>query len=326
MARVNAEQVRKFAEKLRMISDGSIKSQNFYAAREDAREIVLSEYYPSLYASGVVDFFFAVVMHDFGFWYGSEEGYLRPIYGVVNGAPRKGSDWLWNASMKIYRECGPQFFRPRHLAALMPEEFHRWFSDDRGCLPLPDLELRFQMTRAYGRTLRGCSSLEWILKLINKDPRPLLRFLEFTKCIPGYDRDPWVKKNTLLAMTLSRRPEAFLYVGDREKWFPILDCHLMRLALRMGLVGPDPHEEKFLRSRVWIPAALERSVRSATGAALFSVIEESAKPMHHVDAIMWDARRYCPEMERPDCASCIFEDVCAKRRDLFQPVLRTTNY
>jgi hypothetical protein len=39
-----------------------------------------------------------------------------------------------------------------------------------------------------------------------------------------------------------------------------------------------------------------------------------------------NARKRCPEMTAPQCPQCPLDRLCAKRKDLFQPVLRTTNY
>ena len=38
------------------------------------------------------------------------------------------------------------------------------------------------------------------------------------------------------------------------------------------------------------------------------------------------ARKRCPEMTIPKCEKCSVEIVCAKKKELFQPVYRTTFY
>jgi hypothetical protein len=34
----------------------------------------------------------------------------------------------------------------------------------------------------------------------------------------------------------------------------------------------------------------------------------------------------CPEMSVPECSACRLDSVCAQRKELFQPVLRTAYY
>jgi hypothetical protein len=52
----------------------------------------------------------------------------------------------------------------------------------------------------------------------------------------------------------------------------------------------------------------------------------SGRSMGAVDWFFFNARRRCPEMTEPDCANCAIDSVCAHRKELFQPVRRTTFY
>jgi hypothetical protein len=45
-----------------------------------------------------------------------------------------------------------------------------------------------------------------------------------------------------------------------------------------------------------------------------------------VDWFFFNARRRCPEMIAPECSACRLDSVCAQRKELFQPVLRTAYY
>jgi hypothetical protein len=44
------------------------------------------------------------------------------------------------------------------------------------------------------------------------------------------------------------------------------------------------------------------------------------------DFFLFSMRRRCPEMQEPDCAACPADPACAHRKELFQPVRRTTFY
>ena len=127
-------------------------------------------------------------------------------------------------------------------------------------------------------------------------------------------------------MILANRPEKFLKVEPDESWPPIVDYHLMRVALRLGLISLTLLEWHRLVRRVWVDDFREEKIRRATFDSIRKIIELSGKPMSEIDFLMWDARRYCPEMTIPDCPKCVFNDVCQKQVELFQPVFRTTNY
>jgi len=52
----------------------------------------------------------------------------------------------------------------------------------------------------------------------------------------------------------------------------------------------------------------------------------SGRSMGAVDWFFFGARQRCPEMAEPDCEPCAVNPVCAHRKELFQPVMRTTFY
>jgi hypothetical protein len=45
-----------------------------------------------------------------------------------------------------------------------------------------------------------------------------------------------------------------------------------------------------------------------------------------VDWFFFNSRRRCPEMTEPICEHCQVDPICAHRKELFQPVIRTTFY
>src|SRR3989338_7044857 len=137
-------------------------------------------------------------------------------------------------------------FRPEAFADVTPETFAGMFSDDRGPIPFPDLEALFALTRAYGKSFRTWGQTPTlILRSLVRSESRLEDFLSATRAVPGYDHDPFLKKNRLLAMALHRRPEQFLRVSHSERWKPIVDYHLMRVSARLGLIHlaePEYHQ------------------------------------------------------------------------------------
>ena len=96
--------------------------------------------------------------------------------------------------------------------------------------------------------------------------------------------------------------------------------------MRLGLVDLDENEYEIIRHRLWADWRMENSIRKNVYYAIIFLIQKSGRSMSFIDEIMWNARRYCPETEIPDCEKCIFTGVCRKKIELFQPVYRTTNY
>ena len=324
MVALNKSQIAKVGELLKKLPEGS--GLNFYSFKKGNEEIIALDMYPKLNHPQAINFFFFVVMHDYGFWYGDEKGYYEPLYGTINGKREKGSDLLWKMSMAALNKNETQF-EPAKLAKIKPMELAQIFSDDNGPIVWPDFEKRFQMTRASGKWfIEEKTSPSEIVILANSEEGPLKEFLWWTRKIPGYNRDLAEKKNLLLAMVLANRPEKFLNVKDPENWRPIVDYHLMRVSLRMGLVELNKEEKRENKERKWIAYFTEREIRWAVYNAVLELIQKSGRPMSFIDKTMWMGRRYCPEMTAPDCSKCLFDSVCKKRVELFQPVFRTTAY
>jgi hypothetical protein len=132
----------------------------------------------------------------------------------------------------------------------------------------------------------------------------------------------------LLAMILNQRPEAFFAFGPTEETAPVVDYHLLRSCLRMGLIDVVHGElDRNLRDRRVLPPEDEWAVRSAAYLAIEQVAADSGKSAGAVDGwFFFNARRRCVEMAEPACELCPVDPVCAHRKELFQPVLRTTFY
>ena len=313
MARVNVEMVKKVAATIKNLSL-EVRALDF--TEEDK--------FPAVGDPGALDYFFAVTMHDYGFWIGDERGYVNPLSGVIDQKILKGSDLLWTLSMKIYRESGPEFFNPRNLAELELKDFCRWIPEKYG---FQDIVTRHNMTVEYGKyCVHKNINTKHLVTIANYSESSLQSFIRLTSSMPGYNKDDLFKKNLLLAMISANRPEKFLKVRSEEKWPPIVDYHVMRVALRLGLIELSLIEYDQLARRVYVDYWTEAQIRKATFDAIEMVILLSGKPMSEIDFLLWSARRYCPEMTKPDCSKCCFDDVCKKRIQLFQPILRTTNY
>lgn len=274
-----------------------------------------------------LEFFFAATLQQFGFWSARNGRYLRPLLAVQGGQQRKGSDYLWQAYWSAL-QAAPGFAAPAQQAALSSSTLQAVFRADDGTQPMPALRLHLQQARAYGSDLCGMAATPAaILAHANDQPLPLAALLQCLDHVGGYKEDPLRKKSALLALILSERPERWLRAAPAEQLPPIVDYHLQRMCLRLGLVdASDGLLAAALSARKQLAAADEWAVRSAVYSAMQLLGQRSGRSMAAIDWFFFNARTRCPEMAVPDCARCALDPVCAHRTQLFQPVLRTTYY
>jgi sugar/nucleoside kinase (ribokinase family) len=284
--------------------------------------------FPPIDHPAALDYFFAATLQQFGFWETSGGRYHAPMIARIEGVAAKGSDYLWRAYLRRLIAGEESFYTPQGQAALTHETMLDLFRADDGSNPMPVLDLHLVQAHAYGRDMGALKlSPREIVEQANVSNRPLQRFLEQHDHIGGYKEDPLRKKAVLLATILAQRPERFLCTKEGDRFPPIIDYHLMRSCLRIGLldVVDTPLYEK-LRGRQLLQEDEEWMVRYRAYEAIQQVVDLSGKSMGAVDWFFFNARQRCPEMTEPECGECPVDAVCAHRKELFQPVLRTTFY
>jgi hypothetical protein len=221
----------------------------------------------------------------------------------------------------------PEFYTPVRQADLTQPEMLALFRADDGSDPMPAVELHLAQAQGYGRDLALGLTPRDVVEQAQASATPLQTFLELLDHIGGYKEDPLRKKAGLLALTLNQRPEVFLAFGANEQASPVIDYHAMRSCLRVGLIDvvDKTLREELAGRKLLLPAA-EWAVRHAAYMAIEQVAAASGKSMGAVDWFFFNARKRCPEMTEPVCQLCQLDPVCAHRKELFQPVLRTTFY
>ena len=302
----------------------------------------VGDFFPYVDDPGALDWFLAVTLQQFGFWemttpprsssaaQGQVPGmrrYSQPMIATLDGRSLKGSDYLFAAYRRMIDRDGG-FFGPDRQAALTAAELAAALRADDGSNPMPAFDLHLELAQSYGRDMLSLGVTPHdIVEQANRTESPRAAFLSLLDHISGYKEDPLRKKAMLLALILEQRPERFLRPAPGEDEPPVIDYHLMRSCLRTGLVEVTAGD---LRSKVIgreeLSAAEERAVRFAAYQALQRVQALSGRSMGAVDWFFFNARRRCPEMTEPDCANCAIDSVCAHRKELFQPVRRTTFY
>jgi ribokinase len=274
-----------------------------------------------------LDFFFSATLQQFGFWTESEGRYEQPMIAPLRGRTLKGSDYAW-AAYRRWLDADPEGLTPDGQARLGEAALAGLFRDDSGVNPLPALGLRLAQARAYGADLL---ELGWtprdIVARANASPRPVRALLTQLDHVGGYKEDPLRKKAALLAMILQQRPERFLRRQPTETPPPIVDYHVQRSCLRMGLVVVDDAAlRRKLVGREVLSGKEEWAVRAAAATAVAALQQASGRSMGALDSFLFQSRRRCPEMSEPDCGRCPADPACAHDKALFQPVIRTPFY
>ena len=283
---------------------------------------------PEIGHPNTLDFFFALTLQQFGFWKKNNERYISPMIAKIGGKNRKGSDYIQFAYSRILGS-DPDFFSINRQANLSKEELEMILADDEGKCPMPALELHLSEARAYGQDMLALDMTP--IKIIQKTKvsnTPMADLLRTLWNIGGYKNDPLQKKSALLSYILLHRPEKFLQLGDSEEEIPCIDYHLMRTALRTGMVRiADTDLQQKIANRELVSNEEEYSIRQNVYNAINILVDTSPNlNMVSVDQFLFRMRSGCPEMNEPDCKSCALDPVCAKHTQLFQPVIRTTYY
>lgn len=276
---------------------------------------------------GALNYFFSVVLQQFGFWTERDGVYEQPMIAALDGVQLKGAFYLFRAWLRRHA-ADAAFCTPATQAALTGDALREVFRADDGSDPMPAFDLHLAQVHAYGRDMLALAlTPAQIVARANASARPLQTLMAQLDQIGGYKEDPLRKKSSLLALALSQRPEGFLRFGPGEDVEPVIDYHLMRSCLRIGLIDVvDPRLHANLEARRVLGPVDEWAVRHASYRAIEQLAALSGRSMGAVDWFFFGARRRCPEMTEPDCPACSVDAICAHRKALFQPVLRTTAY
>ncbi len=297
----------------------------------------LSDVPPSLFVSPelppvghpkALDYFFAATLQQFSFWTVKNNRYHLPLIAQIDGAEQKGSDYLWAAFTRGV-EKDPEFCSPERQAYLSREDMLDLFRADDGDNPMPALDLHLEQAHSYGRDMLALQlTPQAVLDKALASAQPLETFLVILDQIGGYKEDPIRKKSLLLALILNDRPEKFLPLRDDEQIAPIMDYHLMRSCLRIGLIDMlDGKLEGKLTDREIVSPAEEWAVRYPAYLAFEHLTTLSGRSPSAMNGLIFtNARKHCPEMTEPECGSCQLDSVCTHRKAFFQPVVRTSFY
>ena len=239
----------------------------------------------------------------------------RPYEAVVDGKLYHGADLLYKLGLKKFIE-DPGFFEAKRLAKVTPRDVVEWLSvktDIRVVRP-PDPEVRAELLRDLGVKL---------MELFNGDPYSIVvesrgylksggggGFINVLKVFKAY-QDPVEKKAYLLAKFLERR--GVLQVVDQYNKEVPVDNHLVRIAVRTGIVEVDDETLEAIATRLEFDEDRDAMLRLATRMAYKEVARYGGVDPFILDDILWSFGRRCCTRDNPTCrSSCRVE--CSKMR------------
>ena len=290
--------------------------------------------FPAVGDPQTVAWFTAATLQQFGFWYDDGERWIGSMIAEIDGARRKGSDYLWAAYLRWLR-ADDAAMSPTTQTAMDAATWAHVAADDEDRDPFPHPSLWAQAARAYGRTMTAIGiDAAGLVRAAATSDRPMHALLVLLDHVGGYREDPLRKKAALLGVILRQRPERFLpattagganvHTDDAP---PIVDYHVQRTCLRTGMVRVDDAAlAAKVRDRQLLTADEEAAVRRAAFTAVSELCARSGRDMGVVDWFLFQMRHRCPEASTPDCAACPAQPACEQRVGLFQPVFRTTSY
>ncbi len=268
------------------------------------------DFYPPVNASRreIVSYFLVMVAMDHRL---SRPG--RPYEAIVDGRLYHGADLLYKLGSKKYAE-DPGFFEAEKLSKVNVKDILEWLSVETGgrTVKPPDPEVRAELLRDLGVKL---------LKLYDGDPYAVIvdsanylkkgvqgGFINILKTFKAY-QDPVEKKNYLLAKFLERR-RVLEIVDDHNKEVPV-DNHLVRIAIRTGIIDVDPETLEAIALGVEFTEEKDVILRKTARIAYKEAARTANIDPFTLDDTLWSFGRKCCTRENPTCKhTCRTE--CAK--------------
>ncbi len=224
----------------------------------------------------------------------------RPYRAVIDGEAYEGADLLYRLGVEMLH-ANPEFFTAESLSKATKDDVIRWLSVPGQASP-PDPDVRAELLRDIGvKLLRLYDGSAYTL--LEESGFMLRRgvaegFIDRLKVFKAYN-DPVEKKAFLLAKFLERRRVA-RFLDPENKEVPV-DNHLVRIALRLGMVKPSEDLMEAIRLRrtftPWEDVFLRLAVRKAYRVAA----EEGGVDPFIMDDFLWLFGRRCCTREAPVC-------------------------
>lgn len=262
---------------------------------------------------------------NFRFWR-LDAGKMVPAVGMIAGERYRGSMYMWRSLRRALDVDELPVLDPAFLSRLTSAEFDAIFSDDHGVNPLSVAsDERLANLRDLGTRLVS----DWnglFLELVLACEGSLLEFARFSSSIRAFD-DPLVK----LTMV-----NAIMHSGSgiyefRDDPIPGLDYHLLKQALRQGLIVCQPQIALKLTDGDLLSSEEAAGLRRAALAALVELSTRVGVSGEVIDNVYWRNRTNCTDdapvcLRDEDAGRCPFVQACGRAIEIRTPLELTRYY
>lgn len=222
----------------------------------------------------------------------------RTLDGVIGGKRLRGSDYLL-AALRQHLVDHPGRWTPGALLAWTEEELRSAVSDggDPATSTLDRLEERLRLLRGVARHLldahRGSAMALW-----RDSDRTVADLLARLAPMEAF-ADPVAKKSHLLLSFLHER--GLWPLVDPQNLETAIDYHVMRVALRLGLVEvKTPELRRLLVDQVPVSGEVDSTLRLAVRRACREVVGTTpGLTPFRLDHLLWMVGRNCCFYEHP---------------------------
>lgn len=259
---------------------------------------------------------------NFRFWSAVERS-PRPMAGEIDGTEFVGSTYMWRR-LRVAVERQEFSLESKFLKSLTVKEFTVAFVDDRGFLPLkPAIDDRVANLRDLGDKLDN-SWAGHFSSVVDAVGGSMVAFTKLSSAFRAFD-DPLMKLTMLNAIMLQGSGLA----SFDEEPMPAVDYHLIKQAVRQGLVIPPHSVYRKLEVGELLDEDEGLDLRKATLSGLLMVARQANLSPALLDNVYWFNRLECKD-EFPTCLSadsdCPFRSACSKRIEIGRPMELTRYY
>jgi hypothetical protein len=260
---------------------------------------------------------------NFRFWR-LEDRHIVSSVGQIEGEVFRGSMYMWRSLRRCLDQGDLQLLDAAFLAELSERDFDAIFTDDTGAQPLAvGRDDRIANLRDLGvKLLDGWEGSFY--NLVAASERSIVRFAQLSSGLRAFD-DPLFK----LTMV-----NAILHSGSgvysfRDEPLPAIDYHLLRHALRQGLVVPSPGLAEKLKNLDLVPPDQAFELRRVALQAFVRLAELSGQSGEVIDNNYWLNRVNCTDepvcLDSATAPRCPFLAVCEQATS-YQLPLELTRY
>jgi hypothetical protein len=245
--------------------------------------------------------------------------HTKSLEGVIEGEWCRGWDYLERACRRAMAD-DPHYFSAENMNCITGQELCRILSDDfdPAHSTLDRVEERVRQLRDCGQRLLAQYDGD-VMNLycqaggyLHGQPGILELMSEFQ----AYS-DPIQKKSFLFMMFVSQA--GIWEIKDLENLKVAVDYHIMRIALRSGMVRVRGTLDRVLKERQEVDAATDTEIRGAVQEACDLLVRHSGHSVFEVDNILWMMGRNCCFYDhKPICGgnACFKQDRCTFIRSI----------